>query len=366
MIQSMEIPIGRLKTTVKSCFKNIPDASLFITGPTGVGKSQILRQLAEEMGSDLIDVRLAGLLPEDLRGIPNLDASAGFFSLVMMDQLKPAFDKNADCILLLDEINQADREVLSAVFQLVYDRALNGKSLGKKVRVVAAGNIGDIYNVTDMSPALERRFVHIKTRVDKPAWLKYMAERPNTYYPLVEFIEKRKDEVLSVVTDEVILSPAQWTLASDYLENAEKEGSLENDLDIHMTVVSGIVGASLSRELFSFIKSSRNVTPTDLIHKNWKSLEKKVRGLVEGSRHSILSELCEGVASYLAGRGSDLCENETTLYNVGQFLLILPAELSTKLVKQLWAQAPAVLTAMDAETLMAIQEKNSTVMTDVK
>jgi len=364
MIQTLEIPIGKLKATVKSCFKNIPEASLFVTGPTGVGKSQILHQVSKELKCGFIDLRLAGLLPEDLRGIPDLKNANGFFSLVMMEQLKPAFEKDADLILLLDELNQAGQEVLSAIFQLVYDRALNGKSLGKKVRVVAAGNLGDIYNVSDMSPALERRFVHIKTRVDKPAWLKYMAERKHTYYPIIEFIEKRKDEVLSVVTDEAVLSPAQWTLVSDYLYNAEKNGPLEDDQDVHMAIVSGIIGSSLTRDLFSFLKSSKTVTPTDIVHKDWKALDKSIRKLVSEAKNSVLSELCEGVSSYLAGRGAELATNHTTQYNIGQFLLILPAELSTKLVKQLWAQAPLVLSSIDGEVLMQIQQKNSVVSSD--
>ena len=42
----------------------------FITGSPGIGKSDIIKQVAQEFNLELIDVRLSQLDPTDLNGIP--------------------------------------------------------------------------------------------------------------------------------------------------------------------------------------------------------------------------------------------------------------------------------------------------------
>jgi len=43
---------------------------VMLWGPPGVGKSQIVAQIAQEKETHLIDIRLSQLEPSDLRGIP--------------------------------------------------------------------------------------------------------------------------------------------------------------------------------------------------------------------------------------------------------------------------------------------------------
>ena len=363
MIQSMEVSIGDLGKTLLSCFKYLPEAAVYITGPTGTGKSEVVAQLCEQLGVPLYDVRLAGTLPEDLQGIPEKSGD-GYFDMAMMGSLRDVFKEDAEGILFLDELNQADASVLAAIFQLVYDRKLNGKTLGEKVRVVAAGNVGDAYMVTDMSPALERRFVHIKIAPDKKAWLRYMSAKDQVYTPLLEFIEQRKDQILSIITPEAVVTPGQWTRVSDYLSRAEAAGELLEEDSVHMCIISGLVGASFAKDFVRFVTTTKTLTPLDLVHRDWKVIAKEVKSLVNEGKNSVLSELCEGVASYLGGRGSDSCNNITTQNNLAAFLKVLPAELSTKLIKQLWSLAPSVLTNMDADTLMEIQRLNTVVLMD--
>ena len=56
------------RTRVLRAFKN--KRPVFLWGPPGVGKSDIIAQLTEEVGGYMIDLRLGQMEPTDLRGIP--------------------------------------------------------------------------------------------------------------------------------------------------------------------------------------------------------------------------------------------------------------------------------------------------------
>ncbi len=45
---------------------------VFLWGPPGIGKSQVVRQCAEDLGLQLIDLRAVLLDPVDLRGLPRI------------------------------------------------------------------------------------------------------------------------------------------------------------------------------------------------------------------------------------------------------------------------------------------------------
>ena len=50
---------------------------IMVSGPPGIGKSAIIKQVAESLGIGFIDLRLIYLDPVDLRGIPMPDAKQG-------------------------------------------------------------------------------------------------------------------------------------------------------------------------------------------------------------------------------------------------------------------------------------------------
>ena len=45
----------------------------FIWGASGIGKSEIIAKVADELGYNLIDVRVSLLDPVDLRGVPSVE-----------------------------------------------------------------------------------------------------------------------------------------------------------------------------------------------------------------------------------------------------------------------------------------------------
>ena len=50
---------------------------VFLWGPPGIGKSEVVESIAKELGGAFIDLRLAQMEPTDLRGIPYYNKDNG-------------------------------------------------------------------------------------------------------------------------------------------------------------------------------------------------------------------------------------------------------------------------------------------------
>ena len=107
---------------VRSAVIDCMEAGLvpFVTGSPGVGKSDIMRQIAEEYGLVLIDLRLSQCAPEDLMGLPmkegtGLSARSTFvpFSTFPLEGDQIPEGKNG-WLLFLDEFNSASKSVQAA------------------------------------------------------------------------------------------------------------------------------------------------------------------------------------------------------------------------------------------------------------
>ena len=57
---------------------------VFIWGPPGVGKSELVAGLTQELGGHMIDLRLGQMDPTDLRGIPFYNKDNGKMDLSLI------------------------------------------------------------------------------------------------------------------------------------------------------------------------------------------------------------------------------------------------------------------------------------------
>ena len=130
----------------------------FIWGPPGIGKSSIVRDIAEKASLPVIDLRASLLDPTDLRGIPSISNGLATWC-------PPAFlprPNQAPGLLFLDEINAAPPLVQASLYQLVLDRRIGEYELPPGWWIVAAGNRQQDRAVTfRMSSALVNRFIHL-------------------------------------------------------------------------------------------------------------------------------------------------------------------------------------------------------------
>ncbi|NBO99404.1 MAG: AAA family ATPase [Proteobacteria bacterium] len=116
----------------------IKQRPIFMWGPPGIGKSDIIKQLGEEHDREVIDVRLSLWEPTDIKGIPYYNSQANTMSWAPPAELPS--DPDSTAILFLDELNSAAPATQAAAYQLILNRRVGTYILPKGVAIVAAGN----------------------------------------------------------------------------------------------------------------------------------------------------------------------------------------------------------------------------------
>ena len=116
----------------KSGLKNEekPIASFMFVGPTGVGKTEIAKKLAEKLGIELVRFDMSEY--QEKHSVSNLiGAPPGYVGYEEGGLLTDAINKTPHCILLLDEIEKAHRDILNVLLQ-VMDYGTLTDNTGKK------------------------------------------------------------------------------------------------------------------------------------------------------------------------------------------------------------------------------------------
>jgi ATP-dependent Clp protease ATP-binding subunit ClpA len=107
-----------------------PIANLLFVGPTGVGKTELSRQLASSMGIPLIRFDMSEY--QEKHTVARLvGAPPGYVGYEEGGLLTDAIRKTPHCILLLDEIEKVHSDVLNVLLQLM-DYATLTDNTGKK------------------------------------------------------------------------------------------------------------------------------------------------------------------------------------------------------------------------------------------
>jgi len=208
-----------IKTFQTLAGKLPPEIAILMRGPTGVGKSQMARALAEELDLPFLDVRGSTMDESQVSGIPDFETSktAGVATFCL-----PSFYVRAcrePVVLMLDELNRSMPQVMQSFFQIVLDRELGNNVDGEplrlhpETRVVAAVNWGNEYDVNDMDPALLRRFWVVDMEPTASDWIDWASDH-NVDSVLIDFVRQNPDHLRvdpsSVEPGTVIPTPASW------------------------------------------------------------------------------------------------------------------------------------------------------------
>lgn len=154
---------------------NKPVASLLFVGQTGVGKTEIARQLAKSLGIDFIKYDMSEYA-EQTAVNKLIGADSGFVGYEEGGRLVEDIRKHPHCVLLLDEIEKAHPSVFNVLLQVMDDARLtdnhNRVADFKNVIIIMTSNAGasgimqkglgfnssDSVDFTKMDKAVENTF----------------------------------------------------------------------------------------------------------------------------------------------------------------------------------------------------------------
>ena len=124
---------------------NKPIASLLMVGPTGVGKTELAKTLANTLGIEFVKFDMSEYM--DKTSVNKLiGASSGYVGYEEGGMLVDAIRKNPHCVLLLDEIEKAHPDVFNILLQVMDDAVLTDnqgrKADFKNVIILMTSNAG--------------------------------------------------------------------------------------------------------------------------------------------------------------------------------------------------------------------------------
>lgn len=163
----------------------------FLAGPPGIGKSSIVRSLAEATGGEVFVVMCNQMADKgDLTGVRLMETDDGsyeqrFFPHYKVRQaIKTAEANPRDWVyLLLDEINRTTPDVTSAALTLSTERELGDMQLPDNVKIIVAGNLHGNVNALDDASLSRFSVYHVMAEAD--SFIAYHDSQPEKLNPWV-------------------------------------------------------------------------------------------------------------------------------------------------------------------------------------
>lgn len=233
---------------------------VMLWGPPGVGKSQMIAQVAQKHAVPLIDIRLSQMEPSDLRGIPFRDNELVEWAIPAM--LPDADRHGPRGILFLDEITSAPPSVSAAAYQLILDRKLGAYQIPNGWAIFAAGNRQGDRGVTYTMPApLANRFSHFEVDINIDDWVAW-AYANNLDDRVIAFVRFRPELLFDfdpAHNPSAFPTPRSWEFAHRALQK------FEHQQDLLLGSLQACVGPAAGIEVKAFIDNLEQMPDLDAI-----------------------------------------------------------------------------------------------------
>jgi MoxR-like ATPase len=292
---------------------------VLLRGRHGIGKSQVVYQLAAAAGLPVVERRASQMTEGDLVGLPSIEGNRTSFN--PPDWFKVACEEPV--CLFLDEVDRATLEVRQGIFELTDSRKLNGHHLHEDTIIFAAvngGEHGENYQVNEMDPAeLDRWSVwDIEPTVED--WLAWGKENVDTL--IWDFINQNRAHLehnTDIEPNKRYPSRRSWHRLNDVLVKADLLGDASPAM---FNLAQSFVGFEAAVALNDYAKNyDRVVTVEQLLN------GERVEALAAFS----LNEHCAMIEKIDA---EEICKCEFSdahVKNLADYFVTLPSEAAMKL-----------------------------------
>lgn len=259
---------------------------IFIYGAPGIGKTQIVGQAADELGVPVLKMDLQFMNPEDFLGIPSTheirpvkmeggvmkDTGAGFTRSNPPRKLpQDNGPEGRGGIVFMDEMNRANKIVLSSIMQFVQEGRIDEYQLPDKWIIVAAGNRPEEAEVADFDFALADRFT-IKNYVPElDTWAEWAKKNEKILPELVSFLNFNKDLFHYLDADKKSLNyptPRSWADGALILHDEIMDQGVDTWRDIPSGEIRDIffdqVGPEAAGKFIGYLDILRNISEEDI------------------------------------------------------------------------------------------------------
>lgn len=232
-------------------------------GPSGIGKSAVIKQITEKKKIGFIDLRLLLYTETDLKGIPFPNKEESRTCWLPNDILPDEERDGERGILLIEELTSAPKRVQAAAYQLIQDRKLGEYNLPEGWFIVALGNREDDNGVFVQMPSpLANRFEIHTIGYDLEVWKRNFAYKYGINSLVISYLNFKPSALHNFIPDSntmIFASPRTWHAVSDILNT----DNLDMDSDILRYKIEGNVGEIECNSLLQFCKLKDDLISVD-------------------------------------------------------------------------------------------------------
>lgn len=310
-----QVTLDEFKDILKYLIKNNKELedrgespiAIGIEGEAGLGKSAILKQIAEELGMSYTRINLAELEEvSDLTGFPIKEflTSDGewipadlvgkycdpekFTGKSRMSYATPEWlpDEKTEggAIVCLDDYSRANSLFLQATMQLIQDGTYVSWKLPKNTTIVLSTNPDNgAYTVSAMDPAQRSRFINFPVKFSIDNWSRW-AENKQLDSRVINFAISYSHELFENDKQISTINPRSYTMfgnAISGIQNWQSGDSLAMILNISKGCFNdpdNIVGSLFTT--FIANKLDQLVTPKDMLTEKWETVYPKIKKCV--------------------------------------------------------------------------------------
>ena len=288
---------------------------VLMRGRHGIGKSQVVYQLAETLTRPVVERRASQMTEGDLIGLPSVAGNATNWN-------PPNWFKFActnPCILFFDEVDRATLEVRQGLFELTDSRKLNGFKLHDDVLIFAAVNGGEHganYQVSDMDPAELDRYTVFDLEPTVEDWLIWAKD--NVSQIVWDFINQNRSHLehnSDVEPNKVYPSRRSW---HRFDQTANQADMLNEASPTLFQLTQAFVGLEAGVAFNDFVKNyDRQITIEDVLM--GKATE-MANNFTEVEHLALVQKLenCEELKSKMT---------DDQIKNIFKYMMIVPSEV---------------------------------------
>jgi len=300
MSETRQVTTVQAKRSLLKAFKH--KRPLFLWGPPGIGKSELVADITEELGGYMIDLRLGQMEPTDIRGIPFYNKDVG-----KMDWAEPIDLPDEELasqypivVLFMDEMNSSAPSVQAAAYQLILNRRIGKYKLPENVVMVAAGNRESDKGVTYRMPTpLANRFIHQEMKVDFASWQDW-AVTHNIHKDIIGYLGSNKQDLYDFdpkSSSRAFATPRSWSFVSEILSDDD------SDEETITNLISGTIGEGLAIKFNGHRKiSGRMPKPEDILTGKVTTLDVKEVSAMYSLVISMCYELKDAVEKKISDK----------------------------------------------------------------
>jgi hypothetical protein len=321
MSDSRTVTSAQARNSLLTAFK--VQRPLFLWGPPGIGKSELVEGIARDMGGLMIDLRLGQMEPTDIRGIPFYNKDSGKMDWAPPVELpdEETASQYPIVVLFLDELNSAPPSVQSAAYQLILNRRIGKYILPKNVVMVAAGNRESDKGVTYRMPTpLANRFIHQEMKVDFASWQEW-AVTNKVHKDVVGYLSFAKQDLYDFdakSASRAFATPRSWNFVSELLSDGVDDETMTN-------LIAGTVGEGLAVKFMAHRKiAGRMPKPEDILSGKVNDLDVKE----VSAMYSLVISMCYELKAAIEAKVEDKKFHEMSDNFLGYMMKNFETELT--------------------------------------